>query len=76
MANDITPVTKVAVEVAGSTLTVVSEALVSTSEIISTSLNNVSQELSEFTTEMQNGPSATGADNDQEQKATPVNMSV
>lgn len=76
MANDIQPATKVMTEVAGSTFTVVSEAVVSTSEIISTSLDNVTQELSEFASEMQHGPPAMGAENEQEEKATPVNISV
>jgi hypothetical protein len=56
VAADVGPATKVVTDVAGSTFHVVGDALVSTSEIVSTSLNNAAQELSEFATEMQNGP--------------------
>jgi hypothetical protein len=73
MRDDIGPATQVVSDVAGSTLTVVSEALVSTSEIVSTSLNNASQELSDFTSEMQHGHAT---DRSEPEAPKPTNVSV
>ena len=56
IADDIGPATKVMTDVAGSTISVVSEAIVCTSDVVSKSVHNMGQELSEFAEEMQNGP--------------------
>mmetsp|Transcript_15794 Transcript_15794/g.26405 ORF Transcript_15794/g.26405 Transcript_15794/m.26405 type:complete len:193 (-) Transcript_15794:298-876(-) len=74
VAADVAPAAQVMTDVAGSTLNVVGEALVSTSEIVSTSLNNATQELSEFASEMQNGPPKT--EQSQEEPPKPTNTSV
>lgn len=74
VAADVGPAAQVVTDVAGSTLSVVGEALVSTSEIVSTSLNNATQELSEFATEMQNGPPQT--EHSEEEPPKPTNTSV
>ena len=77
MRDDIGPATKVMTEVAGSTFTVMSEAFVSTSEIVSTSLNNATKELGEFASEMKSGSSSSNTpDQKEESPPKPTNTSV
>lgn len=74
MQADIAPATQVITEVAGSTLGVVSEALTSTTDIVSASLNNASQELSDFASEMQRGPPEEKAGEEPAPKATNISV--